>query len=217
MTTINMGKRAVNLQTLTGTVAGEKKWSSTIVSGSGGGGYIHNGQGHLDQVKISSVTIENQEIFIRVSETQEMPLQLKDSNLAVREGHVLSVLQGDVDGAQAPATLAIHNHTTSKSSFFAQQVQRLLLPTAGSMTLCLLGLTICLWAFASTKYSPLPRVSFFFVLGRMNLTGLAIFASIGLAIALPAAVAVLRKRRLNKSLVNAVRSAVGEMSRSRRQ
>jgi len=212
--TISLGKREVSLRTLTGVVAGEKKWSSTEVSGSGGGGYLQNGQGHIDQIKIKSTTTEHQEIFVRLESGQENPLQFQDASLSIREGHDVSILQGGTR-ASPPAMIALHNHTTRKSNVFWARAQPLFLPLTASSFFCLIAVVIIVYAFASSPFSPFPRVGFF-VLGKLNRIGFLIFAATGVAVFIPAFLAFRRGRGLNKVLKDAIQSSIAAMKQQRR-
>src|SRR3546814_18375695 len=81
----------------TGTVCGVGNWSETRVhaSSSGGGGYLHNGSGHVSAptVSVSSTSTEVLRFFMEYDDEDEEEVTIKGGGFAVREGQRVSVIR----------------------------------------------------------------------------------------------------------------------------
>jgi len=108
--TVSVGNRIIEFHTFTGVVLEEKKWTTTQVSG-GGGGY-NVGSGHQNPVTISSSTTTHSQFFLRDDAGQERAFEITDFNVAVRQGHRVTVLWGIIQGNPNGPYLAVCNHTT---------------------------------------------------------------------------------------------------------
>jgi hypothetical protein len=91
----------VRFSAITGEIAGSSKRSETHVSGSGGG--------QMPVSIASSVTVK-QEFFIRSDDGSEIPYQLTNLDIPVRDGHRVSMIHGAVNHHSAPVRFV--NHAT---------------------------------------------------------------------------------------------------------
>ena len=108
---VTVGERVIDLHKFTGEVVDEKKWSTTQVSG-GGGGY-NVGLGQNNPVTISSVSTTHDQFFLKNDSGQEMAVELANAELALRKGHRVTVFWGILQGQERGSYVAIYNHTTN--------------------------------------------------------------------------------------------------------
>lgn len=104
------------LHSARGEVVGASKWSTTHVSGGGGGGYVHQGSGYSSTAPVTSTVTEHDQFFLRLSDGKEMPIRLENVQLAVRDGQDVSVLWGVPEGKEHGRYVAIINHTTGEQT-----------------------------------------------------------------------------------------------------
>lgn len=143
---VTVGNRVINLYTFTGEVLEEKKWSTTQVSG-GGGGY-NVGSGQQNPVSISSSTTTHDQFFLRDDAGQEKAFETSNAGLALRKGHRVTVLWGIIQGNNSGPNLAIYNHSTGDLTRFDGAIGGLSATAAPSYViwLTLLGIpAICLY------------------------------------------------------------------------
>lgn len=99
----------------TGTVCGVGNWSETRVhaSSSGGGGYLHNGSGHVSAptVSVSSTSTEVLRFFMEYDDDDEEEVTIKGGGFAVREGQRVSVIRVS-SRPDWGYNIAYHNHKT---------------------------------------------------------------------------------------------------------
>ena len=112
--TKQIGKTNFEFQSLRGEVAGASKWSTTHVSGGGGGGYVHQGTGYSATAPVTSTTTEHDQFFVRRSDGKETPMRLSDAKLALRDGQDVSLVWGIPAGKNEGAYVAVMNHTTGQ-------------------------------------------------------------------------------------------------------
>ncbi len=215
-TSVDMKNYKVILRTHQGVVASEKKWSSTKIEGSGGGGYIAQGQGHISDVKISSSVTDHQEIHILLPEAREIAFRLANANVMLREGQPVSVCQAQIDGGDVPVVAAIHNHATDVTTYFDEQIRVLYRASLLPVTALVLAIAAVLYAFAGSKFNPFFHVRFF-TLSRLNLLGLFLVVALALAFALPAWRAMRKEGLMNSRLANAIKDAIRTMKQSHPQ
>ena len=106
-----VGDRVIDLHKFFGEVVDEKKWSTTQVSG-GGGGY-NVGSGHNNPVTISSVTQTHDQFFLKSDDGHELAVEMTDAGLALRKGHRVTVFWGILQGQERGPYIAIYNQTTN--------------------------------------------------------------------------------------------------------
>ena len=97
----------------TGIVRGVGNWSETHVSSSssGGGGYVHNGTGHISapRVTVSSTNTEVMRFFLEYADDDEDEVTIKGGGFAAREGQRVTVVRiGSRPGWGY--NVAYHNH-----------------------------------------------------------------------------------------------------------
>ncbi|WP_447952628.1 hypothetical protein [Sphingopyxis chilensis] len=102
----------------TGTVRGVGNWSETHVrsSTSGGGGYVHNGTGHISAptVTVSSTNTEVMRFFMEYGDDDEEEVTIKGGGFAAREGQRVTVVRiGSRPGWGY--NVAYHNHNTGNT------------------------------------------------------------------------------------------------------
>ncbi|PAL22410.1 hypothetical protein [Sphingopyxis sp. GW247-27LB] len=155
----------------TGTVCGVGNWSETRVhaSSSGGGGYLHNGSGHVSAptVSVSSTSTEVLRFFMEYDDDDEEEVTIKGGGFAVREGQRVSVIRVS-SRPNWGYNIAYHNHKTGttyapdyrlewpldkkpsrKPALFAA----ILIATLGSFVLFFLAPVIALGVFIWGLYS----------------------------------------------------------------
>ena len=110
--------------------------------------------------------------------------------------------------------LALHNHTTRQSNVFWARAEPLFLPLMASSFFCLIAIGVVVYAFASSPFSPFPRVGFF-ILGKLNRIGFLMVAAAGVAVFIPAFLAFRRGRGINKVLRDAIESSIAAMKQRR--
>ena len=143
---VTVGERVIDLHKFTGEVVDEKKWSTTQVSG-GGGGY-NVGSGQNNPVTISSVSTTHDQFFLKNDSGQEMAVELADAGLALRKGHRVTVFWGIIQGQERGPYVAIYNHTTNNLTKIDPAIQGLAgQPASGLVTLAWIAsiFGICLY------------------------------------------------------------------------
>ena len=180
--TVNIADRVIDLHSASGVIVGEKKWTTTQVSGGGGGGYLHKGSGYISNSPVTSRTTTHDQILVRVEDGTEHAVTLSDVNLAVREGHRVSLIWGISRGADQGPYVGIYNHDTRSMNPIENQFRRLIGPRPFALR----------WIVA------------YVVLGILCFTPLAAIAAFALFIGLPA-FAFIRYR----SRAGALRSEIG--------
>ena len=96
-----------------GTVHGLRKWSETHVSSPGGGGYLHNGTGHISAPRVSSTIVERVEFWLKPEAGGGNELRLT-MNIDVRDGHRLVVIWGAAAGEPEGRFLFILNQDSGQ-------------------------------------------------------------------------------------------------------
>lgn len=95
------GDRA-SLNMLRGKVVDHREWTTSDVQGSGGGGYLSGGTGHISNVKITTTHTTHTQFFVRDADGQEVSVRLDDTPLDLRNDHeatlVWIVREGDAQG-----------------------------------------------------------------------------------------------------------------------
>lgn len=112
--TLQLEGRRVRLEWFTGKVVGNKKWAETHVSASGGGGVINNNGGVILPTRVSSQTVTMSEIWLQDDEGREEAIELADLGIAVREGHKVTAVWGQLEDRNYGAYWLIENHTTGQ-------------------------------------------------------------------------------------------------------
>lgn len=109
------------IYSLTGEVKDSRKWTSTEVSGEGGGGggYVQGGSGYVSTqpVNITSTTTTHDQLFVQGSDGKEICVETSDANLQVRPGHIVSVVWGIKKGKDQGYYWTIFNHNTEKTNW----------------------------------------------------------------------------------------------------
>jgi hypothetical protein len=126
--TVNIADRIIDLHSASGVVLSEKKWTTTQISGGGGGGYVQNGSGYVTQNPIQSTTTTHDQLLVKVEDGSEHAVQIAGANLAVREGHRVSLIWGISRGKSTGPYVGIYNHDTRQMNPIEQQFRALIGP-----------------------------------------------------------------------------------------
>ena len=84
-----------------------------IVEGEGGGGFISNGEGLIDNVKINSKI--DHEIWIETENCKELSYQINNSDIPLRKGQSVSIVECFKNGSNNRILIGIINHTSNQS------------------------------------------------------------------------------------------------------
>jgi hypothetical protein len=122
---VPVGRQIIDFHKFTGVVIDEKKWSSTSLAG-GGGGY-NVGSGQNNPVSISSITITNEQFFLKDDSGQEMAFQFS-GNIAVRVGNRMTVIWAVIQGKNVKYDVAVINHDTRTPIIFTNIIGQSVLP-----------------------------------------------------------------------------------------
>ncbi|NWH07641.1 MAG: hypothetical protein HXY22_03170 [Alphaproteobacteria bacterium] len=105
-----------------GRAAGVANWSDSYVHGSssGGGGYLHNGSGHVHgpSTRISTTVVERQRFFVVNDNGYEQPITLSNGQMPVRDGHRITIVYGTIEGKDTGWALMARNHDTGQTAEF---------------------------------------------------------------------------------------------------
>ena len=123
--TLTLEGKTIELFTTRGSIVGEKKWSTTEVSGGGGSGYIHQGTGSVSTAPITSKTEEHDQFFLKTDDGREISVTLSNVGLALRTGHDVSLFWGIAAGKENGPYLTVHNHSTNDTTEVTDGVQAL--------------------------------------------------------------------------------------------
>lgn len=86
--------KQVEFRSVTGEVTGTHKHAETYVSGSGGGGYTHNGTGYNSPVQINSTVVVKQEFFLKPNNGNEIPVKLSNEDIPLKDGQKITMISG---------------------------------------------------------------------------------------------------------------------------
>jgi hypothetical protein len=131
---LNGGHRLYNLNTVTGFVKSPTKSQGTFVSRS------TDSSGH---VTFSSTTYVDDQFFIAYPEG-EMSVQVRNVDIAVREGHIFSAVWAIPKGKKSGNYLLFRNHTTNEQTFMETTLHKILYPK----TWLLFVFLVLVWAYA---------------------------------------------------------------------
>ena len=117
---LNNGKNFV-IRCVTGTVIDNKTWSETEIKSSQNPGYVtKSGVMIGGGTKVSSSTIEKQDVWLRTDDGKEECFRLNHNVLQTRQGHRLSIAVGGVRGKEPNALLGIYKFNDGKTIDFTQ-------------------------------------------------------------------------------------------------
>lgn len=114
MQTISANGFELEVRSVTGTVSDFNDRVETRVHGSGGGGQIYAGHGHLSDVKIHSSTTLHQDVFLADGTGQLHPVQLRNWSIPFARGHKLTVAWVMRRGESAGPYVIVQNHSTNQ-------------------------------------------------------------------------------------------------------
>jgi hypothetical protein len=149
MTTIKLGSRQIAIHSMSGEVMDSQKWTTTEISGGGASGVISNGSGYIEKDEVKSKTTTHDQIIIRTADGEEESLKVEDLNLAVRQGHWVSLIWAIPSGWKEGPFVAIFNHNTDSLDFIGSAVNKACFPMISSVFgvaaffLALIGVFVC--------------------------------------------------------------------------
>lgn len=147
--TISVGSRQIGIHSASGEVMGSRKWATTEISGGGGSGVISRGSGIVEIDEVKSKTTTHDQLVIRTPDGKEEALKVEDLNLAVRDGHWVSLIRAIPDGWQKGPVVAVVNHATGAVDIIDSAIKEVCgTSPLGYVTIALLliGLYICFQA-----------------------------------------------------------------------
>lgn len=117
---VTIADRAIDLYKFSGEVVDEKMWTTTQVSG-GGGGY-NVGSGKQNPISISSTSVAHNQFFLKSDSGEEKAIELPESSVAFRKGHRVTVFWGQTSGTNQSQYVGVVNHTLNTSATFPSAV-----------------------------------------------------------------------------------------------
>jgi hypothetical protein len=100
----------LDLQGFTGTVTDQQKFSETKVSSSGGGGYLHQGSGHVQAPTVTSTTTTKHEFWVQLTDGTQHPIQLTGLDIPLGTGQKITLVYGaNRTGGTLLALIANHS------------------------------------------------------------------------------------------------------------
>ena len=112
---VTIGKKIIETYKIRGEVIDSSKQEVTHVQGGGGGG----SGGNVAPVRISSYTTTKHEFWIKREDGIEDNYYINDSNLPLRTGHKITILQSGLKGSTAHYPVFVVNHTIGTSHFIS--------------------------------------------------------------------------------------------------
>ncbi|RRA47885.1 hypothetical protein D1Y84_05820 [Acidipila sp. EB88] len=94
---------------MTGTVAGEKKWSESRTTGGSTGAYGH--------VRINTTVNTRHEFWLVAPDGEEKCVKLGNSQLSVRENQVMTAVWGARNGRESGPFLMLRNHNAGSENW----------------------------------------------------------------------------------------------------
>jgi hypothetical protein len=171
--TVNVADRIIDLHSASGVIVGEKKWTTTTISG---GRTMQDGSGYVTQTPIQSATTTHDQLLVRVEDGSERAVQVTNANLAVREGHRVSLIWGISRGKATGPYVGIYNHDTRAMNPIEDQFRVLIGPKPFALRwLVVYGvlLVLCFTPLAALGFLgffiALPVLAAFRYLGRRKL------------------------------------------------
>ena len=152
---ITVAGQSVWLCGMTGVVAGEKKWSESRVSGGGGGGYMHHGGGYIAPQSIKTTVSTRHEFWLVASDGEERCVEMGNSNIAVREGQLMTAIWGAEARSKDGPYLMLRNNNAQTDNWLISDAKSLLKRMGLSdpaTKFGLIGIGIALLLFCFTRH-----------------------------------------------------------------
>jgi hypothetical protein len=166
---------------VTGLVAGLDSWSEPDF-----GGDSNEPSEGAGSVRIASRLVERQRFFIRQSNGQEVEMNLVDSGIALRNGHVVTAVWAARRGMGHGFCVMVENHTTGMEVRLSDKLRKIrpritLARTArfGLIATIPLALILLVWLLIPGAFESLDLHTFLLV----GTGALAVLAVIGLIVA----------------------------------
>ena len=110
------GDRSQKFEMFTGTVMSSSKWSETHVSSSGGGGYLHQGSGHVSAPTVSSTVKSKHEFWIQTADGHQIPVQLTDADFPLMPSQLITLVSApSANKPNEHRWVFVRNHSAKQS------------------------------------------------------------------------------------------------------
>lgn len=114
MENFTFGGKTVIFEHCTGIVLSAERQNQTHISTSGGGGFIHNGGGHINPTRVHSTIQTNQQFWIQTSSGKEVVYKFKNSDIPLRAGQKITVVTATVKNASFSYRTMLVNHSSEQ-------------------------------------------------------------------------------------------------------
>jgi hypothetical protein len=112
----NWAERSLKFDFYSGVVMSTQKWSETRVHSSGGGGYVHQGSGHVSAPTVSSTVSSKHEFWIQAQDGQQIPVQLTDADFPLMAGQLITLVSVPLPKKpNEPRWVYVRNHSAKQS------------------------------------------------------------------------------------------------------
>jgi hypothetical protein len=92
------------------------KWSETHVSSSGGGGYLHQGSGHVSAPTVSSTVKSKHEFWIQTADGHQIAVQLTDADFPLMPTQLITLVSApSAQKPDEPRWVYVRNHSAKQS------------------------------------------------------------------------------------------------------
>ncbi len=110
------GDRSQKFDLFTGTVMSSSKWSETHVSSSGGGGYLHQGSGHVSAPTVSSTVKSKHEFWTQTADGHQIAVQLTDADFPLMPSQLITLVSAPIaKKPDEPRWVFVRNHSAKQS------------------------------------------------------------------------------------------------------
>lgn len=142
LTTLEIGARRIEIHSFSGEVVSSRQWTTTEISGGGGHGVISQGSGYVEHEPVKSKTTTHEKINVLSSDGDEESLEVADTDLAIRDGHWVSLLYAIRSGEKKGPYIAIFNHHMNTMTFIDAAMDKACMPFVAG----LIGAVVLLFA-----------------------------------------------------------------------
>lgn len=164
MKSVKIGGKTINFHATIGTVLSTSKNLETRISSSV----------DSNSVRVNSMTIVHDQLFLRDQFGKEHSFQLQDFNLACREGNSLAVIWGVKEGRTNGPYLAVINYTTGNTFFGKSGLFKTGNPNVWKLAGLFVGILILGFTILKFVFLPIALllwfsfIGYFFIKTRRN-------------------------------------------------
>lgn len=106
-----------------GVVHGARTWSETYVSGGGGGGFVQQGSGYVNPVRVQSTVSEKERFFVRHPDGSDATVTLSDAGDSFANGQEVVLIYGSRTDPDQGLLYAIYNRRTQRLTYPSGAIQ----------------------------------------------------------------------------------------------